>query len=150
MVGKVATWFMVVVMALTTGISGNPARAQSGAAEAPRGKPALQTRGTFIDQRIAEFMEKHGVPGLSMAIVQAPYIPRSAGYGRASLAHDELASTRTAWNIGPITQAFTAVAIFQLYESQKLDIRDAIEKYLPGLAAAWSKTTVLDLLQPMR
>lgn len=141
-----ATWFMVGIMALTTSSS----FAQStppASAEAPRGKPALETRGKFIDQRIAEFMDKHGVPGLSMAIVQAPYIPRSAGYGRASLTHDELASTRTAWNIGPITQAFTAVAVFQLHESQKLDIRDAIEKHLPGLPAAWGKTTVLDLLQ---
>ena len=141
-----ATWFMVGIMALTTSSS----FAQStppASAEAPRGKPALETRGKFIDQRIAEFMDKHGVPGLAMAIVQAPYIPRSAGYGRASLTHDELASTRTAWNIGPITQAFTAVAVFQLYESQKLDIRDAIEKHLPGLPAAWGKTTVLDLLQ---
>lgn len=146
MVGKVATWFMVVVMALTTS-SSFAQTTPSASTDAPRGKPALQTRGMFIDQRIAEFMEKHGVPGLSMAIVQAPYIPRSAGYGRASLAHDELASTRTAWNIGPITQAFTAVAIFQLYESQKLDIRDAIEKHLPGLPAAWGKVTVLELLQ---
>ena len=96
-----------------------------------RGKPALSVRAKFIDQRIAEFMEKNDVPGLAMAIVQAPYIPRSAGYGRASLADDDLASTRTMWNIGPLTQAFTAVAIFQLHEAQKLDIRGAIGKYLP-------------------
>ena len=65
--------------------------------EAPRGKPDLAVRGKYIDQRIAEFMAANDVPGLAMAIVQAPYIPRSAGYGRASLAHDELASTRTMW-----------------------------------------------------
>ncbi len=112
-----------------------------------RGKAALSVRGKFIDQRISEFMERHNVPGLSMAIVQAPYIPRSAGYGRASMTHDELASTNTMWNIGPVTQGFTAVAIFQLYEAQKLDIDAAIAKYLPNLPAAWAKTTVLDLLQ---
>lgn len=131
------------------GLPSGPCLAQSSSpsADAARGKAALSVRGKFIDQRIAEFMEKNNVPGLAMAIVQAPYIPRSAAYGRASLAHDELASTRTMWGIGPITQGFTAVAVFQLYEAQKLDIRDAIEKYLPNVPAAWAKTTVLELLQ---
>ncbi|MBN9512717.1 MAG: serine hydrolase [Alphaproteobacteria bacterium] len=140
----------VAAMVLSLGLSGGPSLAQSGTAtptDGARGKVALEVRGKFIDQRIAEFMEKYDVPGLAMAIVQAPYIPRSAGYGRASLAHDELASTRTSWNIGPLTQGFTAVAIFQLHETQKLDVRDAIEKHLPGLPAAWSKTTILELLQ---
>ncbi|WP_296340707.1 serine hydrolase [Reyranella sp.] len=137
-------------MTLALGLSGSPSLAQSTnatPADGPRGKAALEVRGKFIDQRIAEFMEKHDVPGLAMAIVQAPYIPRSAGYGRASLTHDELASTRTTWNIGPLTQGFTAVAIFQLHETQKLDIHDAIDKHLTGLPAAWAKTTVLELLQ---
>jgi CubicO group peptidase (beta-lactamase class C family)/uncharacterized protein (DUF302 family) len=112
-----------------------------------RGKPSLSVRGKFIDQRIAEFMERHDVPGMAMAIVQAPYIPRSAGYGRASLARDELASTRTMWGIGPITQGFTAVAVFQLQEAQKLDIADPIDRHLPDVPAAWGKITILELLQ---
>lgn len=150
MVRKGSMLLTVAAMVLSQGLSGGPSLAQSGTAtptDGARGKAALEVRGKFIDQRIAEFMEKHDVPGLAMAIVQAPYIPRSAGYGRASLTHDELASTRTAWNIGPLTQGFTAVAIFQLHEAQKLAVHDAIEKYLPGLPAAWTKTTVLDLLQ---
>jgi CubicO group peptidase (beta-lactamase class C family)/uncharacterized protein (DUF302 family) len=113
----------------------------------PRGNANLAVRGKTIDQRIAEFMAANEVPGLAMAIVQAPYIPRSAGYGRASLAHDELAATRTMWAIGPLTQGFTAVAVFQLQEMGKLDIGDPIDKHLAGLPAAWTKITVLDLLQ---
>ena len=116
-------------------------------AEPPRGKAELAVRGKTIDQRIAEFMAANDVPGLAMAIVQAPYIPRSAGYGRASLAHDELASTRTMWAMGPITQGFTAVAVFQLQEAGKLDVHDAIDKHLSALPPAWAKITILDLLQ---
>ncbi|MBN9086279.1 MAG: serine hydrolase [Reyranella sp.] len=113
----------------------------------PRGKPALQVRGQYIDQRIAEFMAKNEVPGMTMAIVQAPYIPRSAGYGRASLARDELASTRSMFAIGPMTQGFTAVATLQLQEMGKLEVRDPIDKHLAGLPAAWGRITILDLLQ---
>ncbi|MDI1283306.1 MAG: serine hydrolase [Reyranella sp.] len=139
-----ALFAVVAALAGASGLAPPDAGAQT---EVVRGKPALSVRGKFIDQRIAEFMEKNDVPGLAMAIVQAPYIPRSAGYGRASLTDDELASTRTMWNIGPLTQAFTAVAVFQLYEAKKLDMRAAIGKVLPDLPAAWGQVTVFELLQ---
>lgn len=145
MVAKGTAYFLSVVCAALA-LAAAPVMAQS-AGGPGRGKAALSVRGKFIDQRIAEFMEKNDVPGLSMAIVQAPYIPRSAGYGRASLADDALASTRTMWNIGPLTQGFTTVAVFQLHEAQKLDIREPVAKYLTNLPAAWAKTTVLELLQ---
>jgi len=112
-----------------------------------RGDPALTTEGKFIDQRISEFMAAHHIPGMTLAIVQAPYIPRSSGYGRASAQYDELASTRTPWNIGPISQAFTDVAVMQLYEQGTLDIRAPIGKYVPGLPAAWQPITVYELMQ---
>lgn len=112
-----------------------------------RGSPALQSHGVYIDQMIADFVAKNHLPGISMAIVQAPYVPRSAGYGRTSLSNDELASTKTMWNIGPITQAFTAVAIFQLKEAHRLDIHDPVGKYVPSLPASWAKIPILDLLR---
>lgn len=144
MVAKGAVYFLLIAGAALALAA--PAVAQT-AGGPGRGKVALSVRGKFVDQRIAEFMAKNDVPGLAMAIVQAPYIPRSAGYGRASLADDELASTRTMWNIGPLTQGFTAVAVFQLHEAQKLDIREPVGKYLPNLPAAWARTTVFELLQ---
>lgn len=112
-----------------------------------RGDAALQSHGVYIDQMVAEFIAKNQLPGLTMAIVQAPYIPRSAGYGKTSLTLDELASTKTMWNIGPITQAFTAVAVMQLKEEGKLTLSDPIGKYVEGLPAAWAKVTLLQLMQ---
>jgi CubicO group peptidase (beta-lactamase class C family)/uncharacterized protein (DUF302 family) len=112
-----------------------------------RGDANLQNRGVYIDQLIADFIAKHQLPGLTMAIVQAPYIPRSAGYGKTSLDHDELASTRTMWNVGPITQAFTAVAIMQLKEGGKLRLDDPIGWLIDDLPEAWRQVTVLELLQ---
>jgi CubicO group peptidase (beta-lactamase class C family)/uncharacterized protein (DUF302 family) len=131
-----------------------PAFAQSAPQSAPsprlpiqRGNANLQDRGEYIDQLVADFIAKNKLPGLTMAIVQAPYIPRSAGYGKTSLDHDELASTRTMWNVGPITQGFTAVAIMQLKESGKLTLADPISKYVDDLPAAWRKVTILELMQ---
>jgi CubicO group peptidase (beta-lactamase class C family) len=142
-------WFTTALsLGLVLSASGAISRAQ----EAPkrdlgRARTALAADGKYIDQLIAEFMTKNGVPGLSMAIVQAPYIPRSAGYGSASIVVDQLASTRTMWNVGPITQGFTAVAIFQLYEDGKLDIHAPVGKYLTDIPDSWRKITVFELLQ---
>lgn len=119
----------------------------SGYANNDRGDAKLRANGQYVDQLVADFMVRHHLPGMTMAIVQAPYIPRSAGYGRTNLNYDELASTKTMWNVGPITQGFTAVAVFQLYEAHKLDIQDQVGKYLPDLPVAWKKVTLFQLLQ---
>ncbi|WP_395676724.1 serine hydrolase [Inquilinus sp.] len=112
-----------------------------------RGGAVLQSHGETIDKMIGDFVAKNNLPGITMAIVQAPYIPRSAGYGRINLDNDELASTKTMWNVGPITQAFTAIAVFQLQEQHKLDIHDPVSKYVADLPADWGKVTILQLLQ---
>ena len=135
----------LTVAALTTGM---PAEAKDPPLFAlDRGDAALVTQGKYVDQRIAEFMAANNIPGMTMAIVQAPYIPRSAGYGRASASYDELASTKTMWSIGPIAQAFTDVAVLQLYEQGKLDIRAPVGKYLSGLPTAWQPLTIYELMQ---
>ncbi|RZF63855.1 DUF302 domain-containing protein [Sphingomonas populi] len=112
-----------------------------------RGSPNLSLHGETIDALIAAFIADNDLPGLTLAIVQAPYIPRSSGYGKASLEFDELASTKTMWNIGPITQAFTAVAVMQLKEDGKLNLSDPISTHVAGLPAAWEKVTILQLMQ---
>lgn len=96
-----------------------------------RGDTVIQSNGVTVDQMIADFVRKHKLPGITMAIVEAPYIPRSAGYGVIDIQEDELASTKTMWNIGPITQASTAVAIMQLKEAGKLSADDPVSNYLP-------------------
>jgi CubicO group peptidase (beta-lactamase class C family)/uncharacterized protein (DUF302 family) len=112
-----------------------------------RGSATLQTHGEFIDELVADFIAEHHLPGLTMAIVQAPYVPRSVGYGKTNIDLDEMASTKTLWNIGPITQAFTAVAIMQLKEQGKLSTADPIGKYVDNLPSAWQRITIKQLMQ---
>ena len=112
-----------------------------------RGDPVLQSHGTSIDRMIADFVRKEKLPGVTMAIVQAPYIPRSAGYGVINAHNDELASTKTMWNVGPLTQAFTAVAIMQLKEAGKISVDDPVSRYLTDLPAVWGNVTILQLMQ---
>jgi CubicO group peptidase (beta-lactamase class C family)/uncharacterized protein (DUF302 family) len=112
-----------------------------------RGNPKTAYLNKSVDQMIYDFMEKENIPGLVLAIVQAPYIPRVVGYGISDIQKQLLASTNTIWAVGPISQAYAAVAAFQLHEMGKLNINDKISKFLPNLPAAWKEITVFQLLQ---
>ena len=96
---------------------------------------------------IYDFMEEQQIPGLTLAIVQAPYITRIVGYGLSDIGQKRLASTKTVWAIGPISQGYAAVAIMQLVEQGKIDLKDNASKLLPDLPAAWKNITILQLLQ---
>ncbi len=115
--------------------------------QAGRGNVHVAYQGKAIDQMIYDFMEEQGIPGMTLAIVQAPYIPRVAGYGVTDFEKGNLAAVKTLWPIGPIAQGFTAVAIMQLYEKGKLELNDPIGKYLKDIPQNWKNITILQLLQ---
>lgn len=52
----------------------------------------------------------------------------------------------TRYRIGSITKPFTAAAILQMLDENKLGLDDPIKKYLPGLPAAWEQATIRQLL----
>jgi CubicO group peptidase (beta-lactamase class C family)/uncharacterized protein (DUF302 family) len=92
------------------------------AARAQRGEPEIAHAGQTVDAMIADYMKEHDVPGLTLAIVQAPYITRVEGYGVADSTRRTLASSNTVFDIGQMKNAFTAVAIMQLVEAGKLSL----------------------------
>ena len=99
-----------------------------------RGSSKVARQGRSIDQMVYEFMEKKGIPGLTLAIVQAPYISRIVGYGVSDIEQRRLASSKTIWPAGPISQGFAAVAALQLYEKSKLDLKNKSGKSASGMA----------------
>ncbi|MFJ1268375.1 serine hydrolase [Legionella lytica] len=104
-------------------------------------------QGQSVDDLIIEYMEQNAVPGMSLAIVQAPYITRVVGYGLADTQSKRLVSTRTVFHVGQITTAYTAVAIMQLHEEGKLDLDDCIISYLPSSAPpSWENTSIRHLI----
>ena len=48
-----------------------------------------------VDEMIYTFMAEENIPGLSLAIVQAPYIPRVVGYGYSDAKQKRLVSPNT-------------------------------------------------------
>jgi D-alanyl-D-alanine carboxypeptidase len=113
---------------------------------AERGNPMVEFEGQTIDAMIGAFMKQHGIPGMTLAIVQAPYIPRVVGYGVSDVEKGLLASPKTLWNVGQITQAYTAVAIMQLVEADKMTLDDPVGKHVGDLPSAWQPITVRQLM----
>lgn len=113
-----------------------------------RGSADVSYLGRTVDEMIWNFMEKNDIPGVSLAIVQAPYIPRVVGYGLSDKKQKRLVSVNTMWPIGQISQGYTAVAIIQLYEAKKLNLDDEIGKYIlcSCVPEEWKKITIRQLL----
>lgn len=76
-----------------------------------RGSADVSYLGQSVDSMIWEFMKEKGIPGLTLAIVQAPYIPRVVGYGLSDTGERRLASANTMWPAGPISQALSLIHI---------------------------------------
>lgn len=65
------------------------------AAFAQRGNPLTQLGTQTPDEMIGEFMREHQIPGMTLAIVQAPYVSRVVGYGTADVERRLLNSPNT-------------------------------------------------------
>lgn len=111
-----------------------------------RGSADVSYLGRTVDKMIWDFMEEEGIKGLTLAIVQAPYIPRVVGYGYSDEKQKRLASVNTLWPAGPISQGYAAVAVMQLYEAGKLDLDDHVGKWIQNVPEEWKKITVRQLL----
>ena len=112
-----------------------------------RGSSDISYLGQAVDSMIYDFMREHEIPGLTLAIVQAPYIPRVVGYGMSDEKQRRLASPNTMWPAGHISQAFAAVAVMQLYEDGRLDLSDTVGKWIQEVPEAWKEIEILQLLR---
>ncbi len=110
-----------------------------------RGSVALNHSAT-AEQLLRQYAERYQVPGLSLAIVQAPYISRIDGFGWADEDKKRLVGSRTLFALGHMTEAYTAVAVLQLKEQGKLSLEDTLDKHLKDLPKAWQNIQLGALL----
>ena len=78
-----------------------------------------------------EKMSETKIPGLSIAVIEGNEVIYSRGFGFRDLNSGAPATPSTIYGIGSITKSFTALAIMQLVEEGKLDLRDPVDKYVP-------------------
>ena len=67
-------------------------------------------------------------------------------FGKSNIEHNVPMQTNNIFRIGSITKQVTAIAILQLAEQGKLDVRDELTKFIPGYPVQGSKITIEHLL----
>jgi CubicO group peptidase (beta-lactamase class C family) len=83
-----------------------------------------------IKEVIPKKMDKYNVAGLSMALIDGDKIVWAKGFGYQNTKKNIPASPYTNYSIGAITKLFTATAILQLQEQNKILIDQPLKVYL--------------------
>ena len=123
-----------------------PFTVRSLAAEARAGAPDI----SGIDAFVGEQVQRHGIPGLALALVEGDRIVHLRGYGKA----DETGRTvtpQTPFIVASVSKPMTALAVMQLVEAGKVELDAPVQRYLPAFRvadpAASQQITLRHLLQ---
>nr|WP_285846882.1 serine hydrolase domain-containing protein [Sporosarcina luteola] len=81
---------------------------------------------------VEETMEAEQIPGMAVALSQYGKTIYKKGFGKRDLDSSEPVTPETIFGIASITKSFTALAIMKLVEEGKIEIDDAVTKYLPS------------------
>jgi len=83
-----------------------------------------------IDTYIQDQMNNLDIPGMAMGIIQDGQIAHLQGFGVADSAGRAI-TPQTPFYIGSVTKSFTALAVMQLVEDDKIDLDATVQTYLP-------------------
>lgn len=97
------------------------------------------------DALIKDYVRSELFTGTVLVASDGKPIFRKA-YGAANRAWTIPNTADTRYRIGSITKPFTATAILQLTEEDKLELDDPIRKYLPDLPPNWGQASIRQLL----
>lgn len=88
---------------------------------------------TWLDQFMAEEMDKLHVPGVTFSVVQKGEVFFAKGYGYGDLEQQiPVVADDTLFRAGSVSKLFTATAIMQLWEQKLLNLNDDVNQYLPN------------------
>ena len=76
---------------------------------------------------------ENSIPSLAVAIISSGEVTYIKGFGFLDEMQTKPTSDDTLFRIASISKLFTAQAIMQLVQNDKLDLSDKVGKYLPAL-----------------
>ena len=94
------------------------------------------------DSLAETFIATRGAPSVAIAVVRGRDTIVMRAWGKADLEQDVAATPRSVYRIGSVTKQFTAAAVMQLVEQDRVKLDDSIGTYLPTMPAAWRAVTV--------
>jgi CubicO group peptidase (beta-lactamase class C family) len=102
-----------------------------------------------IDAFVLAEMQRDHIPGVALGLVQGDQIVHLRGFGTADSTGRAI-TPQIPFLIGSLTKSFTALAILQLVEANKMELDAPVQRYLPWFRVtdpvASSRITVRHLL----
>jgi len=86
------------------------------------------------------------VPGVAVAVRNGHQVVHLNGYGYANLETGAKITLDTIFDLGSLSKQFTALAVLDLVNSQKLDLNDPLSKFFKGFPRYADDITVEDLI----
>lgn len=74
----------------------------------------------MMETYLTQEMERHHIPGLSIAVLSQGELLFAQGYGLANVEHAVAATKHTSYELASVIKPFTATAIMILVEEGKL------------------------------
>lgn len=121
----------------TTGMGGTSRSARSG-------EPTTAE----IDRYVRGYMERTGLPGALVTVVQGGRVVYAAGHGHT--AGGEAITANTPMPLASVSKSFTALAVLHLADQGRIDLDAPVRRYLPEFTMAdprAAQITVRQLLQ---
>lgn len=98
-----------------------------------------------IDRMMQDY-DGNNIPGASVGIFEGNRIRLYKNYGLRNLENTESVTSETNFRIASLTKAFTATAVMQLVEAQRIDLNDTLTDLFDDFPSYGSKITVHHLL----
>lgn len=84
-----------------------------------------------INRLCREAMERHGIPGLGLAIVRDGRVAHLAGLGHRRLGENAPVTPRTAFHLASVTKTMTAAGVMRLVEKKRIALDDPYIRHVP-------------------
>ncbi|HZG68401.1 MAG TPA: serine hydrolase domain-containing protein, partial [Herpetosiphonaceae bacterium] len=88
-----------------------------------------------IDAFVRDQVERHGIPGLSLALVDGDQIVHLGGYGKADQT-GRAVTPQTPFVVASVSKPMTALAVMQLVEAGTVELDAPVQRYLPTFRVA--------------
>ena len=85
-------------------------------------------------------MAAQRIPGLALGIVEGDRIAYVRGFGEADDSGNDV-TPQTPFIIGSVSKSFTALAVMQLVEANKIELDAPVQRYLPWFRVADEKAS---------
>ena len=104
-------------------------------------KKEIEQTTKILDAWLPWKIQYDHIPGLAVGIVYKNNLIYKKGFGYANIKLKTRMTPETCFRIASISKTFTAVAIMQLVEQNKINLDDKVEKYLPWFKVKNGKLT---------